>query len=226
MRFRFAALRLSFAATSAAALCLGNAAPCIGRAQGTTPPPATPVADTSAAQSYLVPGDVIRVRILREPDLSGDFSIDEKGYVTLPRMGPLYVSKYRPDSLKTYLIATMGQTLRDPTIEVTFMRRVTVLGAVTKPGIYNADPTMTISEVLALAGGATVDGRKDRVDLFRAGVKYRADVSTTTSLNSTPMRSGDQIYVEERGWIARNPYVFTGLIGAAVGIIAIIASRP
>jgi len=226
MRLRFAALRLFFAATFATILCLGNAAASIVRAQGTTPPPGTPVADTSASQSYLVPGDVIRIRILREPDLSGDFSIDEKGYATLPRMAPLYVSKYRPDSLKTYLIATMGQTLRDPTIEVTFLRRVTVLGAVTKPGIYNADPTMTISEVLALAGGATPDGRKDRVDLFRAGVKYRADVSTTTALNSTPMRSGDQIYVEERGWIARNPYVFTGLIGAAVGIVAIIASHP
>jgi polysaccharide export outer membrane protein len=225
MRLRLVALRLSSIAASAAVLCFGSAAVSPGRAQGTTPPPATPVADTSASQSYLLPGDVIRVRILREPDLSGDFSVDEKGYATLPRMGPLYVSKYRPDSLKTYLITTMGQTLRDPTIEVTFLRRVTVLGAVTKPGLYNADPTMTISEVLALAGGATPDGRKDRVDLFRGGVKYRADVSTTSALNSTSMRSGDQIYVEERGWIARNPYVFTGLIGAAVGIIAIIASK-
>ena len=39
------------------------------------------------AASPLRSGDALRLRIWREPDLSGDFTIDDDGVVTLPKIG-------------------------------------------------------------------------------------------------------------------------------------------
>ncbi|HMI57035.1 MAG TPA: polysaccharide biosynthesis/export family protein, partial [Gemmatimonadaceae bacterium] len=39
----------------------------------------------------LLPGDAISLKIWREPDLSGEFSVDESSVVVLPKVGPLNV---------------------------------------------------------------------------------------------------------------------------------------
>ena len=49
------------------------------------------------------------------------------------------------------------------------MRRVQVLGEVTKPGVYLADPTVSLAGLVALAGGATPGGDLHRIRVVRAG---------------------------------------------------------
>ena len=54
-----------------------------------------------------------------------------------------------------YVALTYDHRLVDGSEAVTFLRRVNVLGAVKEPGVYPVDETMTIANVLALAGGTT-----------------------------------------------------------------------
>lgn len=154
------------------------------------------------------PGDTIRLRIWREPDLSGDFAVDVGAVATLPRLGPVHVGSMTPDSLHNYLLAEFAKYLRNPTVEVTVLRRITVLGAVRNPGVYSADPTMTVAEVLALAGGVSPDGKRDRVQLIRNGNPLDLNLQPGTHMMTTALRSGDQLYVPQRSWISRNlPWV-------------------
>src|ERR1700734_1429358 len=138
--------------STAALLLAGNGAVCAIAAQGSTavaeaPAPAAGVArDSDAGSAMLLPGDIVRLRIWREPDLSGDFPVDERGTVVFPKIGPTPVLQMTTDSLKRLLVTTYSQYLRDPAIEVTFLRRVTILGAVKNPGLYPVDPTMTVSD--------------------------------------------------------------------------------
>ncbi len=196
-------------------------------AQSTTP--ATTPTDSSAVNSHqrphLQPGDVIRLKVWREPDLTGDFVINESGDAVLPRIGALHVVSMSPDSLKTHVINTYTQYLRDPSIEVTFLRRITVLGSVNKPGLYDADETMMLTDVLALAGGVSPDGKRDKVELFRNGQLIVPKLRNDVRLVDSPIQSGDKLYVEEKGFFARNPYVLMSIAGTTIGLIALLSTR-
>lgn len=152
----------------------------------------------------LRPGDVVRLRIWREPDLSGDFQVDESGIATFPKIGQVNVIQESPESLKRRLLESYGVYLRNPSVEVTMLRRINVLGAVQKPGLYPVDPTMTIADALAAAGGATSLGDQDKVELVRDGVTISRRINNMTRIAQTPLRSGDQIFVPERSLVARN----------------------
>lgn len=171
--------------------------------------------DTAAA---LRPGDVVRLRIWREPDLSGDFAVNESGVVVLPKVGPLQVTSEDPRSLKTRLVKAYEVYLNQVSIDVVLLRRVQVLGAVRNPGLYQVAPTMVLSDLLALAGGSTSQGNLKGVQLLRNGRKLRDALSPSDSVGSASIRSGDQIYVPEKGWFSRNPWFLRTMIGTAISI--------
>jgi polysaccharide biosynthesis/export protein len=184
------------------------------------PAPATS-RDTVLGQSRLQPGDVIRLRIWREPDLSGEFPVDESGSAVFPKLGATKVASITADSLRALLISTYSQYLKDPAIEVTFLRRVTILGAVNHPGIYPVDPTMSIHDAFALAGGTLPNGNPKHFELRRGGKNIDVDFSQDTPIGRTTIRSGDELYVPERSWFSRNSIY---IVGAAITATAIIVS--
>ena len=169
-----------------------------------------------STHALLRPGDIVRLRIWREPDLSGDFPVDESGTVTFPKIGPFQVSEYNATSLKAKLLDSYAQYLRNPSIEVTMLRRINVLGAVKSPGLYPIDPTMTIADALALAGGATPAGDPHHVVLVRNGTRVTESLSAETNIAATPLRSGDQLFVPERSFVVRN----SGLVAAGLSVTA------
>ncbi|MBA4157293.1 MAG: SLBB domain-containing protein [Gemmatimonadetes bacterium] len=174
----------------------------------------------------LRPGDVVRLQIFREPDMSGDFAVDEAGIVVLPRLGPVSVTSEPADSLRAALTRQYLAFLNHPSVTVTLLRRIQVLGAVRSPGLYPMDATMTVGDALALAGGTTSQGNPRRLELFRGGEKVRVDLSPETPISTSPIRSGDQIYVPERSWLSRNTWLVSSAFGASVSIaIAVIRYR-
>ncbi len=170
------------------------------------------------AANNLRPGDVLRLRIWREPDLSGDFPVDPRGRVVLPKLGPLDVASVDSDSLQPRLVRAYSEFLNNPSIEVVPLRRISVLGAVQKPGVYPVDPTMTVADVVALAGGASPDGKRDRVELRRGNERVSANLQQASRVADSPIRSGDQLYVPQRSWLDRNTALAAGLLGTAASL--------
>ncbi|HEY0809222.1 MAG TPA: polysaccharide biosynthesis/export family protein [Longimicrobiales bacterium] len=170
-------------------------------------------------------GDVLKLRIWREPDLSGEFMVPAGGVIVFPKIGPRKVTGQPTAELRDALIAEYQKYLRNPSIEITFLRRVNVLGAVRQPGVYSLDPTMTIAMAVAMAGGLTPDGNPDRVELQRDGQRLEARISQRTTIAELPIQSGDQLYVRERSWASRNSGVLMsgglGLLSIAITAIAV-----
>jgi polysaccharide export outer membrane protein len=177
-------------------------------------------ASGAPASAALQSGDAVKLRIWREPDLSGRYPVDHQGEITFPKIGVLRVSGLSTDSLKRFLVAAYAPFLRDPSIEVTLLRRVTVAGSVRNPGLYEADETMTISDVLALAGGPAPDGAPEKVTLVRNGDRVTSELSGATPIGDSPLRSGDQLYVPQRSWLSRN----TGIVAALISSVGIIVA--
>lgn len=165
------------------------------------------------------PGDVVRISVWREPDLSGDFTVDETGTVVLPRLGPVDVSVDTRASLRLRLIKDYEAFLNHGSVTVTLLRRVQVLGAVRNPGLFTADGTMTLGDVLAQAGGITPEGDAGRVRLMRSGSRVTTDMTTQTLVADSPVLSGDQIFVPEKRWISRYPGIAAAGITAAASLV-------
>ena len=180
-----------------------------------SPAPATQ--GSSWSEQPLRPGDQIRLRIQREPEMSGEFPINEEGVAVLPRLGRTTVTGETPRQLEARLVREYSRYLQQPAVEVTLLRRVQVLGSVRSPGLHPVDATMTVSDVLALAGGATTQGDPDRIELIRGGERIQVRLSANTRIIDSAIQSGDQIYVPERSWFSRN----SGIIAAGLTSLVI-----
>jgi polysaccharide export outer membrane protein len=178
-------------------------------------------------QVTLQPGDAVRVVIWREPELSGDFPVDERGAVTLPLLGVRRVTHLPMAQVRDSLMAGYLRQLRNSSINITPLRRVNVLGEVLRPGILSVDPTITLAEVVALAGGTTPSGDLRRIRIVRKGNVILERVTADARLSSFDIRSEDQIFVGRRGWLDRNSgLLLSTLVSAAASLVAslIIAS--
>ena len=189
------------------------------RAMGQQSPSVVP-ASTERSLGPLRPGDVIRIGGSREPELRGDYPIDVAGNVTLPLLGVRNVNGVPVSELKTRLLAAYAAELRNQQVDVILLRRVSVIGAVNTPGVYLVDPTVGLSEVLAMAGGTTREGTLKRIQIRRRTEIIR--VSGNAAHSGFQLTSGDEITVPERSWISRNgQYV----LGGALSVLAIFGSR-
>ena len=184
---------------------------------------ATTVSTRSAEP--LGPGDIVRLKIWKEPDLSGDFTVNESGSIVAPMLGTVRVASLPPDSVTALLFARYRTFLTHTSIEVTLLRRVTVLGAVRTPGLYPVDRTMSISDVLAVAGGATTDGDADHLELRRDGARLRVRLDRRTRVGDLPIHSGDELFVPERRWTTRNVTIIATTFAAAASIAIAFLTR-
>lgn len=157
-----------------------------------------------APANRLAPGDAVRIRVWREPDLSGDFVVDDSGRVVLPRLGQRTVTAASPETLRQQLVAEYSRFLQNPAIEVTLLRKVTVLGAVNKPGVYSVEHTASLFDVIAMAGGVSSIGVSDRLVLTRRGQRSELRLNKVADASALQPQSGDQLFIPERSWLERN----------------------
>ena len=184
-----------------------------------SPPVQTAPASEAAETLALSPGDAIRVQVWREADLSGTFTVDDRGIATLPLLGEREVTGLDPSELRDKLLTDYREYLQNPSIEVTILRRISILGAVRSPGLYPVDATVSLSDALALAGGLAPHGNLNDIRLIRDRQVILLDFDAATLVGMSDIRSGDQIVVGAKGWIARNPGAFFGSLLAAGAII-------
>ncbi|MFQ5889662.1 MAG: polysaccharide biosynthesis/export family protein [Gemmatimonadota bacterium] len=173
----------------------------------------------------LRPGDAVRVEIWREPDLSGQFAVNLNGVVVFPLLGERKVTGTSADSLERQLVKEYGAYLENPSVNVTVLRRIAILGEVRKPGLYPVDATVSLTDVLALAGGVSPSGNKDDIRLIRDGRVIRRSLDGTTVIASTPIQSGDHIEVGLRSWLSRNSWLVTTTMAAATSVLIAVTIR-
>ena len=130
---------------------------------------ATPQAGTQDAEEYTIgPLDVLEIQVFDQPDLSGRYTVGTDGSFAFPLIGRISTrqrtARVLEELLREHLAAGY---LRDPRVSVAVTeyrsRRVFVLGEVRQPGAYNLTATMTVVELLALAGGNTDLASEDAV---------------------------------------------------------------
>lgn len=165
----------------------------------------------------LRPGDAVRLAVRDEPTLSGDFPVVEPGRVLLPEIGLVPVAGRPFTEVERDVRAGYGRIVVDREVVVVPLVRVAVLGEVRQPGLFPVDPTQTVADVLALAGGITPSGNTRSIALVRGGRTTRLHLSPSTPELAGRLLSGDQIVVGQRGWMREN---LTVVVGAGASVLA------
>jgi protein involved in polysaccharide export with SLBB domain len=175
------------------------------------------------ADAPVIPGDRVEVRIWTAPDMSNTFVIDENGKVVLPTLGPVQAAGIPAGRLQDSIRTAYAEVVRDPAVRVSVQRRISVMGEVARPGVYMADLTMVVSDVIAQAGGLTGGADPGKIMVYRDGVEYQISQRDRSEYTLAGLRSGDQILVRPRSFWARNPAVVVSTIGSTVSLLAILA---
>ena len=112
-------------------------------------------------------------------------------YITLKRAADGREIRINADELARGATADLALDAGD-TLFVADAKLVYVTGQVNRPGAYPLKPGMTVTELLATAGGVTPTGSSNKVGLRRDGARERdAD-------GQTALQKGDIINVRER----------------------------
>ena len=124
-------------------------------------------------ESYkIAPMDTLSIKVFKADDLSGDYSVDLAGHISMPLVGEVEAANLTTDQLDQKLTQLLGQKyFEHPDVSVAIKQStvhvVTVDGAVTQGGQFPVAGAMTLIQAIALAHGTTEDANARRVAVFR-----------------------------------------------------------
>lgn len=125
-------------------------------------------------------GDKLNVRVFQVPDLSfGELVVDTSGNIQIPLIGAVQSAGRTSGELSSEIARRLSaQYLRDPQVTVTVTeaasQKITVDGAVTKPGVYEMRGSTTLLQAVAMAEGPTGIADLTKVAVFRTVAGQRS----------------------------------------------------
>lgn len=135
-------------------------------------PPDAPTVVPLESGYRIAPLDKLEIKVLRMQDLTGEYSVDLAGNISMPLIGEVRAVNLTTADLDRELTTRFGQRyLENPDVSVgvkeSTTRVVTVDGAVAKSGAFPSIGPLTLMQAVALAGGVTEDANTRRIAVFR-----------------------------------------------------------
>jgi len=182
----------------------------MGEAHKPLPPPDTTSnggAYTGVSDYRVGPQDLIEIPVFQVPDLSRTVRVNSGGQISLPLIGVVQAGGLTIPELEAAIGKKLSQKyLQDPQVTA-FVKeftsqRVTLEGAVTRPGIYPLTGRTTLLQAIALGGGLDRVADPKGVVIFRqiGGKKMGAvfDVrNIRAGRDEDPLLYGDDVVVVE-----------------------------
>jgi protein involved in polysaccharide export with SLBB domain len=169
---------------------------------------------SNSAKSLTIfqPGDAIRIRVWqlyeeqnKNVNLDGDYPINQAGFIIMPLIGEIKVRGLTVYELMTALMEKLKQYLQNPYVEVHPLIRLTMQGAFNRPGSYRVDPSSSLWDLVAEAGGPAANCNLKKMVVERGGKAAIKDLLKSFengySLEEVGVETGDQIIASPRGII-------------------------
>jgi len=165
----------------------------------------------SAYSAIIKPADVIHILVKDHEELSGYYTVSERGTIEYPLLADRNIANVTTTELMNNLNFILARHLEDPLVLVTVVDKpkivVTVLGVVKNPGPVEAYEGVSLQEAIALAGGVTelADLQKVKIVPARGGEKNAEfyDLKTFLKSGNTEkmplLRSDDKVIVLSAG---------------------------
>lgn len=160
----------------------------------TLPPPPS----DSFSNYELAPGDRIKVEVFNHVDLSGEYTLDDKGRFSMPLIGTVEANGLNPLKLEDLLVSLLKPDyLVNPRVFIQVMssRLYYLIGEVASKGAFPYKSGMTYLTAIANAGGYTYRAKQDFVFVVRGDDPDQNELKLSVEEKVQP---GDIIRVAER----------------------------
>ncbi len=165
------------------------------------PPPPTTRA------TVIGPGDLLSVRVWNQEGMSAKSRVRIDGRISLPFLNDVEAAGRTPGALAAELTVKLKDFIVNPAVTVSLEEAqpfsVSVLGEVTKSGVYPVEAASGVLHALAAAGGLTPYADRGRIFVVRSGPPVQRIRFTWDSLtrpdgraSSFRLHSGDVVVVE------------------------------
>ena len=163
-------------------------------------------------KDYIISADnIIEISVYGEPDLSATIRVSQDGTINYPFLGPIKAAGLSVRELETNITELLGEDyLVTPRVTV-FVKeygKISVLGAVNSPGAYEAKENLTLTKVIALAGGFSETANTSKVKIIRIvgrekeTIEVDVDQILEKAFDDVEIKPNDTIIVGEYGRIS------------------------
>jgi polysaccharide export outer membrane protein len=156
------------------------------------------------------PEDVLGILVWREADVSGDVTVRADGMVTLPLIRDVKAAGLTTNELAEQIQTSLREFITDASVTVVVRqmnsRKVFITGEVGKPGAFPLASTMTVMQLIAVAGGLTEFADANAIAVLRVEdgrtstlpFAYKDVVKGKKVEQNIVLRPGDTIVVPEK----------------------------
>lgn len=148
-------------------------------------------------QYKLGAGDLVKISVYGQDDLTLETLIPDMGVVNYPYLGEISLLGMTAGELEEYIYSGLKPDyLIEPSVSVSIVeyRPFFINGEVEKPGGYSFQPGLTIDKAAALAGGYTERASKTKIFIVREINGEQVTISADRTISVLP---GDIISIEQ-----------------------------
>jgi polysaccharide export outer membrane protein len=167
----------------------------------------TAASDPSSSAYKIGPLDLLDITVFRVPELSKTVQVAATGTINLPLVGEVPAAGRTAQDVERDLTKRFGaKFLQSPQVNVTIKeynsQRVTIDGAVKKPGVYPIRGETTLLQLIATAEGLT-DTAQTEIAVFRKAdgksqaAKFDVDEIRSGRAKDPEILEGDLIVVSD-----------------------------
>jgi polysaccharide export outer membrane protein len=180
------------------------------------------------------PGDLLRIVVFQQKEMSGDFQIDSRGILQIPGLGDLPVGGMNPVQIKARLIQQLEkQGYSEPDLSLQPLIRVAVMGEVRTPGPQPIDPGTNLIQLLSIVGGPTERADLKKAHVLREGKSFPVDLGSAMNGSFTGrivLFSNDVLVVPAKTGFFRSENfatiaTVTGTLATLVNLVIILRTR-
>ncbi|MFB9144601.1 polysaccharide biosynthesis/export family protein [Vibrio artabrorum] len=155
-----------------------------------------PSIDNETRKYFLRPGDMIRIWVYGEEEMSMSLKISKRGVINFPFIGLVQLSGQTTDAIEQDIETRLKDGfVLSPMVSVTMeeFRKFYLLGEVENPNGYEYEPQLTVEQAIAMAGGFT-----DRADESDINIRPSGQKEMIKNVEMTdPVYPGDVVIVEK-----------------------------
>ena len=133
--------------------------------------------------SYVIGhGDKLGISVYRNSDMDSSPQVDTMGNISVPLLGDMKVSGLTTYQLRDRITEGLTKYITNPQVTITVStyqsQKVTVMGEVSSPGIFQLEQPQPISILITKCGGFTENANEENVTVIRKDPKGPQQIIT------------------------------------------------
>ncbi|MBC7897240.1 MAG: polysaccharide biosynthesis/export family protein [Cytophagaceae bacterium] len=147
------------------------------------------------------PGDRLYLTVLGDSALSDTFTVKQDQSIALPNLPEISLRGVLDSELPGHLSKELSKYLKDPQVTATGLIRLSIMGAISRPGFITVPVDQLVTDVVMNSGGPaqtskfqdTYVKRGDKTHLNHK--QFAEAVRTGKTVGDVSLRDGDEIFI-------------------------------